>query len=55
MSLKSPPFADIEVVAPNFNRRYSGVTSTIVRLIPLQAERVTYIAAEADLKRLGPE
>jgi mannosyltransferase len=29
--------ADIEVVAPNFKRRLSGVTSTIVQLIPIQA------------------
>ncbi len=28
--------ADIEVVAPNFKRRLSGVTSTIVQLIPIQ-------------------
>ncbi|MEJ5019903.1 glycosyltransferase family 4 protein [Ochrobactrum vermis] len=27
---------DVEVVAPNFKRRLSGVTSTIVQLIPLQ-------------------
>jgi mannosyltransferase len=29
--------ADVEVVAPNFKRRLSGVTSTIVQLIPIQA------------------
>jgi mannosyltransferase len=29
--------ADIEVIAPNFKRRLSGVTSTIVQLIPVQA------------------
>ena len=28
--------ADIEVIAPNFKRRLSGVTSTIVQLIPIQ-------------------
>lgn len=27
---------DVEVIAPNFKRRLSGVTSTIVQLIPLQ-------------------
>ncbi|MCT7374871.1 glycosyltransferase family 4 protein [Chelativorans salis] len=37
----------VEVVAPNFKRRLSGVTSTIVQLIPLQA-RATGVAA------LGP-
>lgn len=30
--------ADIEVIAPNFKRRLSGVTSTVVALVPLQAE-----------------
>lgn len=30
--------ARVEVVAPNFKRRLSGVTSTIVQLVPLQAE-----------------
>ena len=29
--------ADVEVIAPNFKRRLSGVTSTIVQLVPLQA------------------
>ena len=29
--------ADVEVIAPNFKRRLSGVTSTIVQLIPVQA------------------
>jgi len=28
---------DVEVIAPNFKRRLSGVTSTIVQLLPLQA------------------
>lgn len=28
----------IDVIAPNFKRRLSGVTSTIVRLLPLQAQ-----------------
>ncbi|MCW4116847.1 glycosyltransferase family 4 protein [Aurantimonas sp. MSK8Z-1] len=28
---------DIEVIAPNFKRRLSGVTSTVVQLVPLQA------------------
>jgi mannosyltransferase len=29
--------ADVEIIAPNFKRRLSGVTSTIVQLVPLQA------------------
>ena len=32
----TPPDPAIEVVAPNFNRRLSGVTSTIARLVPVQ-------------------
>ena len=39
--------ADIDVVAPNFKRRLSGVTSTIVHLIPRQA-------AEIGIATLGP-
>src|SRR5690606_32589252 len=30
----------VEVVAPNFKKRLSGVTSTIVQLVPLQARRI---------------
>src|SRR5262245_35847209 len=32
--------ADVEVVAPNFKRRLSGVTTTVVQLVPLQAHRL---------------
>ncbi|SEM83882.1 mannosyltransferase [Loktanella fryxellensis] len=32
--------ATITVIAPNLKRRYSGVTSTILRLVPLQARRI---------------
>ncbi len=32
-----PDMRRVEVVAPNFKRRLSGVTSTIVQLVPLQA------------------
>ena len=39
--------ADIDVVAPNFKRRLSGVTSTIVQLVPRQA-------AEIEIATLGP-
>ncbi|MEX6505719.1 glycosyltransferase family 4 protein [Jiella sp. M17.18] len=31
---------DVEVIAPNFKRRLSGVTSTIVQLLPLQAKTI---------------
>lgn len=35
-----PDLRRIEIVAPNFKRRLSGVTSTIVQLLPLQAAHV---------------
>lgn len=38
------PVHEVEVVAPNFKRRLSGVTSTIVQLIPLQRARGLGIA-----------
>ncbi len=38
------PVQDVEVVAPNFKRRLSGVTSTIVQLIPLQRARGMRVA-----------
>lgn len=38
------PVEDVEVVAPNFKRRLSGVTSTIVQLIPLQRAKGLNIA-----------
>ncbi len=35
-----PAGADPRVIAPNFKRRLSGVTATIVRLVPLQARDI---------------
>ena len=35
---------DIEVIAPNFKRRLSGVTATVVRLVPLQARDISIVA-----------
>ncbi|MGC4026356.1 MAG: glycosyltransferase family 4 protein [Mesorhizobium sp.] len=32
--------SQIEVIAPNFKRRLSGVTSTIIQLVPLQAKSI---------------
>jgi mannosyltransferase len=34
----------IDVIAPNFKRRLSGVTSTIVRLVPIQAQDIAIAA-----------
>jgi len=31
-----PDIRDVEVIAPNFKRRLSGVTSTIIQLVPVQ-------------------
>lgn len=42
------PVKQVEVIAPNFKRRLSGVTSTIVQLIPLQRRKGLNIAT------LGP-
>lgn len=38
------PPAAIEVIAPNLKRRLSGVTATVVRLIPVQAETIGIVA-----------
>lgn len=35
----------IEVIAPNFKRRLSGVTATVVRLVPLQARDIGIVAS----------
>lgn len=39
----------IEVIAPNFKRRLSGVTSTIVRLVPLQRQHIAIATAGSGL------
>ncbi|MDP2493498.1 glycosyltransferase family 4 protein [Shimia thalassica] len=39
-----PDLDDIDVIAPNLNRRLSGVTATVIALVPLQAKK-TGIAA----------
>ena len=41
-----PAVNDIDVIVPNFKRRLSGVTATVVRLVPLQAQSIR-IAATA--------
>jgi len=47
--------ADIDVVAPNFKRRLSGVTSTIVQLIPHQAKTVGIAALGPGLPNHFPK
>lgn len=43
-----PDTSDIEVIAPHFKRRLSGVTSTIIQLVPRQ------VAAGLKIATLGP-
>ncbi|WP_299557972.1 glycosyltransferase family 4 protein [uncultured Sulfitobacter sp.] len=35
---------DVQVIAPNFKRRLSGVTATVVRLVPVQARDIGIVA-----------
>src|ERR1051325_8905930 len=45
---RRPPVADIsqiEVVAPNFKRRLSGITSTLLRILPEQAKSLRIATA----------
>ncbi|ABG32810.1 glycosyltransferase family 1 protein [Roseobacter denitrificans] len=44
-----PALREIEVIAPNFKRRHSGVTSTVIRLVPLQARDIAIVASGPDL------
>lgn len=48
---------DVHVVAPNFKRRLSGVTSTILQLVPLQARSIAIATLGPglpdDLPRIG--
>ena len=46
---RTAPLEEIEVVAPNFNRRLSGVTSTIARLVPVQREAIDIVATGVGL------
>ncbi|MBO0902614.1 glycosyltransferase family 4 protein [Jiella sonneratiae] len=51
-----PDLSAIHVIAPNFKRRLSGVTSTIVQLVPFQARSVAIVTLgpglPADLPRM---
>jgi len=40
MSSANAPLTAIRVIAPNLKQRLSGVTTTVVRLVPLQARRI---------------
>ncbi|MEX0367776.1 MAG: glycosyltransferase family 4 protein [Ruegeria sp.] len=41
--------SDIDVIAPNFKRRLSGVTATVARLVPLQARSIAITACAPDM------
>lgn len=45
----------IDVIAPNFKKRYSGVTSTVIRLVPIQAREIAICAAAPDLPAEVPQ
>lgn len=51
-----PEFRDVEVIATNFKRRLSGVTSTLERVVPVQSRSVRIAALgpglSADLPRI---
>jgi mannosyltransferase len=44
-----PDLGKIDVIAPNFKRRHSGVTSTVIRLVPVQARQIAIAACAPDL------
>ena len=54
----TPAMAETEIIAPNFKRRLSGVTSTIIQLVPAMRARGIAIAAlgpglPANMARIG--
>ncbi len=51
---KIPALAGIDVIAPNFKRRHSGVTSTVIRLVPVQAQHIAIVASGPDLPQEVP-
>jgi mannosyltransferase len=38
------PLAHTDVIAPNFKRRLSGVTATVMRLVPIQSRDISIVA-----------
>ena len=45
----------IKVIAPNFKKRWSGVTSTIFRLLPLQAKQIEIVTVGPSLPASLPK
>ena len=46
---------NINVIAPNFKKRWSGVTSTIFRLLPLQAKQIEIVTVGPSLPASLPK
>ncbi|WP_147106138.1 glycosyltransferase family 4 protein [Tateyamaria sp. syn59] len=44
-----PELAHIDIIAPNFKRRLSGVTATVARLVPLQAQSIAITACAPEM------
>ena len=45
----------VQVIAPNFKRRLSGVTATVVRLVPIQAKALNIAATAPDFPDHVPQ
>lgn len=50
-----PDLSQIDVIAPNFKRRLSGVTSTVIRLVPVQAQKIAITACMAHAPETVPQ
>lgn len=46
---------NVQVIAPNFKRRLSGVTATVVRLVPVQAREIGIVATGPVLPEHVPQ
>ena len=46
---RRPAVADVEVLAPNLKKRLSGVTATLARLLPVQAQSIRIAATGSGL------
>ena len=53
--MSEPDIARIDVIAPNFKKRMSGVTSTVYRLVPLQAREIAIASAGPAIPEGVPE
>ena len=51
MNIPTPPISGVEVIAPNLKHRLSGVTTTILRLIPVRARMIGIVTTGPGLPR----